>query len=107
MTLSTAIKLKLTALVAGLAVALVAAVPADAVVPIRNCGFIQAKGKRWQVKADQIRCPTAKKWAITYIRTFRAPRYYTCRRPTERTSLYRTCRATRYNPDREFKIFKR
>lgn len=107
MTLTTAMKLKLTAVLAVLAVTLVAAVPADAIVPPRNCGTMTVKGKRWQVVADQIRCSTAKKWASTYIRTYKAPRYYSCKRGPSGSSLWRTCRATRYSPDREFKIIKK
>ena len=107
MTFTTPLKLKLAALMAVLAVALVAAVPAGAIVPPRNCGIITVKGKRWQIIADQLRCTSAKKWATTYIRTFDAPRYYTCKRGPSGSSLYRTCRATRYSPDREFKIIKK
>lgn len=101
---STKLKITLLALVAGL---LVAAVPASAIVPPRNCGTMTVKGKRWQVVADQIRCSTAKKWAATYIRSYKTPRYYTCKRGPKGSSLWRTCRATRYSPDREFKIIKK
>lgn len=107
MTFTFPLKLKLAALTAAFAVMLVAAVPAGAIVPPRNCGTITVKGKRWQIVADQIRCPTAKKWATTYIRSFKAPRYYTCKRGPSGSSLWRTCRATRYSPDREFKIIKK
>lgn len=107
MTFTTATKLKLTALMAALAVCLVAAVPAGAIVPPRNCGTIKVKGKRWNIVADQLRCSTAKKWATTYIRTYKAPRYYRCKRGPSGSKLWRTCRATRYSPDREFKIIKK
>ena len=107
MTFTTATKLKLTALMAVLAVTLIAAVPAGAIVPPRNCGTMTVKGKKWQIVADQIRCSTAEKWAATYIRTYDAPRYYTCKRGPSGSSLWRTCRATRYSPDREFKIIKK
>ena len=107
MTFTTATKLKLTALMAVLAVALISAVPAGAIVPPRNCGTITVKGKRWNIVADQIACTSAKKWATTYIRSFQAPRYYTCKKGPSGSSLWRSCRATRYNPDREFKIIKR
>lgn len=94
-------------LLTALLVCLVAAGPAGAIVPPRNCGTITVKSKRWNIVADQLRCSAAKKWAATYIRTYKAPRYYKCKRGPSGSSLWRTCRATRYSPDREFKIIKK
>lgn len=107
MTFTFPLKLQLVALIAAFSVMLVAAVPADAIVPPRNCGTIKVKSKRWQIVADQIRCSTAKKWAARYIRSYKKPRYYKCKRGPSGSSLWRTCRATRYSPDREFKIIKK
>ena len=107
MTFTNATKLELTTLMAVLAVTLIAAVPAGAIVPPRNCGTITVKSKRWQIVADQIPCTTAKKYATTYIRSYDAPRYYSCKRGPSGSSLWRTCRAVRYSPDREFKIIKK
>lgn len=83
------------------------ATAASAVVPPRNCGFMTVKGKRWQVKADQIRCTTAKRYAASYIRSYAVPRYYRCQRGPSGSSLWRKCSAARYNPDRVFHIIRR
>jgi hypothetical protein len=107
MTFTIPTKLKLTALMAVLAALLIVAVPASAIVPPKNCGTMSVSGKRWQVIADQITCSSAKRYATTYIRSYDAPRYYKCQRGPSGSSLWRTCRATRYNPDREFKIIKK
>ncbi len=39
---------------------LTSAEDASATVPPRNCGIIGAGGKRFQIKADQMRCRTAR-----------------------------------------------
>ena len=51
--------LVITAITLALVVAL--AGPAWAPVPPRNCGMLEAKGKRFNIKADQIRCRTARR----------------------------------------------
>ena len=105
MTFSIPLKLKL-ALMAVLAACLVATVPAGAIVAPVQCGSITVKGKKWKITADQVRCSTAKKWSETYIRTFKEPRYYDCRRGSAGSSIWRVCVAKRYNPDRTFFIRK-
>ena len=90
MTFTIPTKLKLTALMAVLAALLVAAVPAGAIVPPRNCGTLTVKSKRWQIVADQIPCTTARKYATTYIRSYKTPRYYTCKKGPSGSSLWRT-----------------
>jgi len=87
--------------------AALAPAPAGAVVPPRNCGTITVKDKKWQIKADQIRCRKAKKYSRAYIRSYSTPRYYKCKPGPRRSSLWRTCTAARYNPDRQFIIIKR
>lgn len=98
------IKLALMAALAALAATAVTTAPAGAIIAPVQCGTVKAKGKKWKITADQVRCATAKKWSVTYIRTFRAPRYYTCKRGSAGSSIYRVCVATRYNPDRTFFI---
>ena len=105
MTFTSPIKLKLAALLAVLSVGLVAAMPADAIVAPRKCGTVKAKGKTWPVTADQIPCSTAKKWAVTYLRTGKAPRYYKCKRAASK-KIYRFCDTYRYSKPRTFFIFK-
>lgn len=104
MTFTSPLKLKLAALLACLSVGAVAAVPADAIVAPRKCGTVKAKGKKWPVTADQIPCYKAKKWAVAYIRSFKTPRYYKCRRAASK-KIYRVCDAKRYDPVRTFFIF--
>ena len=70
--------LLVAALVAALAVPTVAA----AVVPPKNCGTMTVSGKRFQVKADQISCSTARDHARNYIARKRVPRGYRCRTPS-------------------------
>lgn len=102
MTFNIATKLKLTAAGAVAAVGLMTAVPADAIVPPRNCGTTTVNGKRYQIKSDQLRCTTAKRYARNYLRTRSKPRYYTCKRGARGSSLVFRCVAARYNPDRTF-----
>jgi hypothetical protein len=63
--------------------ALVAAVlplaPAAAIVPPTDCKFIRVNGKRYNVKADQLRCRDAVSMARAYLARHRKPRGYACR----------------------------
>ncbi len=52
---------------------------ATAVVPPKNCGTMSVKGKRYQVKADQISCKSGRDYAKRFIRTGRKPSGYRCR----------------------------
>ena len=38
-----------------------------ATVPPKNCGKITVKSKRYQIKADQMRCDTAKTYSRRYL----------------------------------------
>ena len=55
------------------------AVPATAIVPPANCGMQTVSGKRYQIKADQLRCRTAKRYSRTYLSSGRRPSGYRCR----------------------------
>jgi len=69
------------------AAALAAAVaPAGAIVPPRDCGMTTVKGKRFNVRADQISCKTAKPHARRYLSTGRRPSGYRCRNYSSRTT---------------------
>jgi hypothetical protein len=61
------------------AVLLVAAAPSPAPVAPRNCGMITVEGKRYQVKADQVRCRTARPQARRYLARGVRPAGFTCR----------------------------
>ncbi len=62
-----------------LALTVVAAQPAGAIVPPRDCGFTKVKGKRYNVRADQLSCKTARRHTTRYLRSRARPRGYKCR----------------------------
>jgi len=68
------------AIVVGLVVAVVAlaAPSAPAIVPPKDCGKMKVEGKRYNVKADQIRCKKARKSARRYLARHDKPRGYDC-----------------------------
>jgi hypothetical protein len=54
-------------------------VAASATVPPRNCGPMKVAGRSYIIKADQLRCTTAKTRARAYLVSHRRPRGFTCR----------------------------
>jgi len=70
---------------------LVFAAPSPAPVAPRKCGDITVKHKRYLVKADQVRCTTAKKWSRRYLNDSWHPSGYTCRRGDSQTQLKFRC----------------
>ncbi|MGH2947417.1 MAG: hypothetical protein ACRDPC_14385 [Solirubrobacteraceae bacterium] len=74
-----------------LALLLVTAAPSPAPVEPRNCGMITVKGKRYQIKADQVRCRTAKTRARRYLRSQARPSGYRCRSYDSSTKLKFRC----------------
>jgi hypothetical protein len=70
---------------------LVTAAPSPAPVAPRNCGMMTVKGQRYQVKADQIRCRTAKSWTRAYLSRSSRPSGYSCRNYSSGTSLKFRC----------------
>lgn len=89
------------------AFALLAPVHAGAIVPPRDCKFMTIKGKRYNIKADQLKCTTARKYAEAYIRTSHKPSAYKCVKGSKGSSLAFNCVAKKYNPDRTFFAIKR
>ena len=77
----------------GLAIGLllVTAAPSPAPVAPRNCGMMTVTGKRYQVKADQVRCRTAKRWARSYLSSRSRPSGYSCRSFGSDTKLKFRC----------------
>jgi hypothetical protein len=68
--------------VCALAVALAAVLTtsvASATVPPRNCGALKVGSRNYIIKADQIRCSTAKKDAKAYLVSRKVPRGFACR----------------------------
>ena len=77
--------------VLAIVVLLVTAASSPAPVAPRNCGMTSVKGERYQVKADQIRCRTAKTYARRYLRDASRPSGYRCRDFGSDTSLEFRC----------------
>jgi hypothetical protein len=61
-----------------LALALAPVQRAGATVPPKNCGMLTVNGKRYQIKADQMRCSTAKSHSRRYLRSHSRPSGYRC-----------------------------
>ena len=70
---------------------LVTAAPSPAPVAPRNCGMMTIEGQRYQVKADQIRCRTAKTWTRRYLRESDRPSGYRCRNNSSGSALKFRC----------------
>ena len=66
-------------LVLALVALAVSAGAATAIVPPKNCGMQTVSGKRYQIKADQMRCRTAKRYSRRYLASRRRPSGYSCR----------------------------
>jgi len=82
---------------------LTTAAPSPAPVAPRNCGMMTVKGKRYQVKADQIRCKTAKTWTRRYLSRSDRPSGYSCRNYGSETKLKFRC----WKSERVFFAIKR
>ena len=54
-------------------------VQASAIVPPRDCGILSVSGKRYNIKADQIRCRPARRYSKRYIASHWKPSGYSCR----------------------------
>ena len=81
----------LTAAALAIVCAAILAVPSAAIVPPTDCGIITVKGKRYDIKADQLRCKTAKPYASRYLSTHRRPTGFTCRDFGKETKLKFRC----------------
>ena len=68
-----------------------ASVNASAIVPPRKCGKLTAKGKRYLIKSDQIRCKTARSHARRYLTIGQRPRGYRCRNYGRQTKIKFRC----------------
>ena len=62
-----------------------------AIVPPTNCGKLTVKGKRYTIKADQLRCVTARSHSERYLSTHKRPTGYTCRDYGRETKLKFRC----------------
>jgi len=66
------------AVAVALVLGLMLAQPAGAIVPPKNCGMMTVKGKRYQIKADQMRCSPARTYARRYLRSHTRPTGFRC-----------------------------
>ena len=73
------------------ALALVAAPWAAATVPPKNCGILTVNSKRYQIKADQMRCSSAKTYSRRYLRSHSRPSGYRCSDYSSSTKLRFRC----------------
>jgi hypothetical protein len=80
-----------------LVVLAVSAGTATAIVPPKNCGGQSVSGKRYQIKADQMRCRTAKLYSRRYLSSGRRPSGYRCKnfRASETKLRFRCARGVR------------
>jgi len=62
-----------------------------AIVPPSDCGAMTVKAKRYTIKADQLRCATAKSHAKRYLASKIKPSGYTCRNYGAQTKLKFRC----------------
>ena len=86
----------LTALTLVLACAVALAPSAVAIVPPADCGRLTAKSKRYNIKADQLRCGTARSYSSSYLKTGNRPTGYRCRNYGAETKLkFRCSRGTK------------
>ncbi len=76
---------------AALVLAAVVAPGAGATVPPKDCGNITVKSKRYQIKADQMRCRTAKTYSRRYLRRHKRPSGYRCNNYSSGTALRFRC----------------
>jgi hypothetical protein len=74
------IRLRIVVVSAAILALMVAFAPGQAWAPVppKNCGMLKAQGKRLNIKADQLRCRTARTYARRYLARHRL-RGYSCR----------------------------
>jgi hypothetical protein len=79
-----------TGAVAATAFALHAA-PSPAPVPPKDCGFIEVKGHRYNIKSDQLRCKRARKYSRHYLKGRGKPKGYSCTNYGSETAIKFRC----------------
>lgn len=65
---------------AAAAAMLVFSVMASATMPPRSCGNVRVRHHTYLVKAHLIPCSQGKPWAVSYLRSGKHPRGYSCRK---------------------------
>jgi hypothetical protein len=88
------LRLRILLVAAVTAATIVALTPtrAWAPVPPKNCGFMSVRHHSYNIKADQIRCLRARRYARRYLKTHVRPPGYHCRNYSAReTSIKFRC----------------
>lgn len=67
------------------------ATTAPAIVPPADCGPMEVQGKRYKIKADQLRCKPARAFALDYLKSGDRPRGYTCQKGEPGSKLAFRC----------------
>ena len=70
---------------------LIFAAPSPAPVAPRRCGDITVSEKRYLIKADQVRCRTARRWSRRYLNSGWRPSGYRCRKGSAGSQLKFRC----------------
>jgi hypothetical protein len=66
-------------------------VDAWAPVPPKNCGMLEQGNKRYNIKSDQLRCRTARRYSRTFLARHARPSGYSCREYGRETSIEFRC----------------
>jgi hypothetical protein len=66
-----------------------------AIVPPRNCGKMTVSGRTYNIKADQLRCPRARRYAKRYLTSRSKPAGYSCRTYTNSALKFRCSKGIR------------
>ena len=77
------------------AAVLVSASSANAIVPPRNCGNLSVQGRTYNIKADQLRCRPARRYAKRYLVSHWKPSGYSCRTYRHSALRFRCARGIR------------
>jgi len=70
---------------------LVAALPAGAIVPPKDCGRLTVKHRKYNVKADQMRCDDARRYTSRYLAKHVKPKGFSCQKYGSETKLAFRC----------------
>jgi hypothetical protein len=75
-----------------LCVLAIAALPANAVVPPKECGRMKVHKRKYDIKADQMPCKKARTYSRTYIAENHKPKGFSCQKYGKETQLEFRCK---------------
>jgi hypothetical protein len=72
-------------------------IPAEtgAIIPPRNCGKMNVNGKTYNIKADQLRCTRARRYAKRYLTSRWRPTGYSCKTYSNSALKFRCAKGIR------------